>query len=47
MFLELVGRAWDTLDKDLRLVEKLGIDSAAFRRALAEHVGVTTDRMQG
>ncbi len=46
-FFELVGRAWDTLDKDLRLVEKLGIDSAAFRRALAEHVGVTTDRMQG
>ena len=45
-FFELVGRAWDTLDKDLRLVDKLGIDSAAFRRALAEHVGVTTDRMQ-
>ena len=44
-FFELVGRAWDTLDKDLRLVDKLGIDSAAFRRALAEHVGVTTDRM--
>ena len=44
-FFELVGRAWDTLDKDLRLVDKLGIDSAAFRRALGEHVGVTTDRM--
>lgn len=45
-FFELVGRAWDTLDKDLKLVDKLGIDSAAFRRALAEHVGVTPDRMQ-
>lgn len=44
-FFELVGRAWDALDKDLRLVDKLGIDSAAFRRALAEHVGVTTDRL--
>jgi signal recognition particle receptor subunit beta len=40
-FFELVGRTWDFLDKDLRLAEKLGIDSAAFRRALAEHVGVT------
>ena len=44
-FFELVGRAWDVLDQDLRLVDKLGIDSHAFRRALAEHVGVTTDRM--
>ncbi|MEO8699544.1 MAG: GTPase domain-containing protein [Kofleriaceae bacterium] len=40
-FFELVGRTWDFLDKDLRLAEKLGIDSAAFRAALAEHVGVT------
>lgn len=40
-FFELVGRAWDFLDKDLRLAEKLNIDSGAFRRALAEHVGVT------
>ncbi|HEU0033813.1 MAG TPA: GTPase domain-containing protein [Kofleriaceae bacterium] len=39
-FFELVGRAWDFLDRDLQLVVKLGIDSAAFRRALAEHVGV-------
>jgi hypothetical protein len=38
-FFELVGRAWDFLDQDLKLVEKLGIDSAAFRKALAEHVG--------
>lgn len=40
-FFELVGRAWDFLDKDLRLTEKLNIDSVAFRKALAEHVGVT------
>jgi mutual gliding-motility protein MglA len=39
-FYELVGRAWDFLDRDLRLTEKLGIDSTAFRAALAEHVGV-------
>lgn len=39
-FFELVGRTWDFLDKDLRLSERLGIDSVAFRRALAEHVGV-------
>jgi signal recognition particle receptor subunit beta len=38
-FFELIGKAWDALDRDLRLVEKLGIDSAAFRKALAEHVG--------
>ncbi len=38
-FFELVANAWDHLDRDLRLVEKLGVDSAAFRRALAEHVG--------
>jgi len=46
-FFELVGRTWEALDKDLKLVEKLGIDSAAFRRALAEHVGVTNDRIGG
>ena len=38
-FFELVGRSWEFLDQDLRLAEKLGIDSAAFRKALAEHVG--------
>ncbi len=41
-FFELVERTWEHLDKDLKLAEKLGIDGAAFRRALAEHVGVTT-----
>jgi mutual gliding-motility protein MglA len=47
-FFELVGRTWDFLDKDLHLTEKLGIDSAAFRAALAEHVGVTEpDRIPG
>jgi len=46
-FFELVGRTWESLDKDLKLAEKLGIDSVAFRRALAEHVGVTNDRIGG
>jgi signal recognition particle receptor subunit beta len=40
-FFDLVGRAWEALDQDLKLSDKLGIDSTAFRRALAEHVGVT------
>ncbi len=40
-FFELVGRTWDFLDQDLKLAERLGIDSVSFRRALAEHVGVT------
>lgn len=39
-FFALVGRAWDVLDEDLQLSKKLGIDTAAFRAALAEHVGV-------
>jgi len=39
-FFELVGDAWAFLDQDLHLASKLGIDSQAFRRALAEHVGV-------
>ncbi len=38
-FFELVGKSWEFLDQDLRLAEKLGIDSTAFRKALAEHVG--------
>ena len=40
-FFALVGRAWDRLDTDRRLSERLGIDSAVFQSALAEHVGVT------
>jgi len=40
-FFELVGRAWDLLDTDRRVSERFGIDAAMFRRALAEHVGVT------
>ena len=39
-FFELVGRAWDALDADRRLSERFGIDTATFRRALADHVGV-------
>lgn len=46
-FFELVARTWERLDKDLKLADKLGIDAAAFRAALAEHVGVTTDRIGG
>ncbi|MBL0216461.1 MAG: GTPase [Myxococcales bacterium] len=46
-FFELVARTWERLDRDLKLAEKLGIDGAAFGRALAEHVGVTTDRIGG
>ncbi len=46
-FFELVGRTFDGLDRDLRLRERLGIDSEAFRAALSEHVGVTTGRMPG
>jgi hypothetical protein len=38
-FFELVGRSWAFLDRDLKLAEKLGIDSTAFRKALAEHIG--------
>jgi GTPase SAR1 family protein len=40
-FFDLVARAWDLLDADRRLSERFGIDAATFRRALAEHVGVT------
>ena len=39
-FFHLVGKAWDVLDRDLKLVEKLGIDAEAFRKALSEHIGV-------
>jgi mutual gliding-motility protein MglA len=39
-FFDLVGHAWEYLDKDLQLASKLGIDSRTFRQALAEHVGV-------
>jgi signal recognition particle receptor subunit beta len=42
-FFELVARAWDFLDQDLQLASKLGIDSQAFRRSVAEHVGVSID----
>ena len=40
-FFELVGSAWEFLDADRRLSGRFGIDSATFRDALAEHVGVT------
>jgi mutual gliding-motility protein MglA len=40
-FFELVGNAWEHLDKDLHLATKLGVDAQAFRKSLAEHVGLT------
>ncbi len=40
-FFDLVGRAWDLLDVDRRVSQRLGIDSAMFQSALAEHIGVT------
>lgn len=47
-FFELVGHAWDFLDRNIRVSQKLGIDAAAFRAALAEHVGVAEpDRIPG
>ena len=42
-FFELVDAAWVHLDEDLQLATKLGIDSEAFRRSLADHVGVGID----
>jgi signal recognition particle receptor subunit beta len=47
-FFQLVGRAWDRLERDIQLSQKLGIDPATFRAALAEHVGVAEpDRLPG
>ena len=40
-FFELVANAWNHLDRDLQLEKRLGIDAQAFRKSLAEHVGVT------
>ncbi len=40
-FFELVGSAWEHLDKDLHLAHKLGVDAQAFRTSLAEHVGLS------
>jgi mutual gliding-motility protein MglA len=39
-FFALVGRAWEYLDADRRMSDRLGIDSVAFQSALADHVGV-------
>jgi len=40
-FFALVGSAWDVLDADRRVSDRLGIDARTFRNALAEHVGIT------
>jgi signal recognition particle receptor subunit beta len=42
-FFELVHRSWVFLEQELQLADKLGIDSEAFRRSLAGHVGVSID----
>ena len=42
-FLRLVGAAWDSADRDLRLHERLGIDGAAFQRAVADHCAPPPD----
>ena len=39
-FFALVERAWQHLDRDLHLSQKLGIDARAFRTALEEHCGM-------
>ncbi len=39
-FFGVVSAAWDRVDRDLRLTERLNIDGASFRRAVAEHVGI-------
>jgi signal recognition particle receptor subunit beta len=47
-FFLLVAHAWELLDRNLQLARKSGIDAAAFRAALAEHVGVAEpDRLPG
>lgn len=47
-FFQLVAHAWESLDRNLQLARKSGIDAAAFRAALAEHVGVAEpDRLPG
>jgi hypothetical protein len=38
-FFHVVAAAWERVDRDLRLGDRLNIDAAAFRRAVAEHVG--------
>lgn len=40
-FFDLVGQAWTALDEDGRLAHRLGLDTATFLRALADHVGAT------
>jgi signal recognition particle receptor subunit beta len=47
-FFQLVTHAWDSLERTMQLARKSGIDSAGFRAALAEHVGVAEpDRIPG
>ena len=38
-FFELVERVWNSLDDDLQLAKKFGIDATTFRAALESHIG--------
>jgi hypothetical protein len=38
-FFRVVDAAWDRVNRDLRLSERLHVETSAFRRAVAEHVG--------
>jgi mutual gliding-motility protein MglA len=40
-FFELASASWAHLDRDLQLAQKLKIDARSFRRALADHLGVS------
>lgn len=42
-FFEMVSSTWEHLDRELHLASRLGIDSQAFRRGLADHVGAGPD----
>ncbi len=44
-FFQLIASTWDNLDREMRIAEKTGIDAAAFRRAVAEHISVTPDKL--
>ncbi len=46
-FFELASRVWENLDRDLKLVERTGVDAEAFRRAIIEHVGEQVSESPG
>jgi signal recognition particle receptor subunit beta len=46
-FFETVGASFAHLDRDLQLAQKLKIDARSFRRALADHLGVSDATIEG